>query len=113
MADRTNKKKTVRENVETRMMRDARERRKREREILRRDRMSAFAHASPVLTVREAACYCNVSYSYLSKTLARFRRGNYIPPSEGVDLMQAGPEKLGHSWFFLREDLDRVLGIAK
>lgn len=95
---------------------ERRRRRRREKNALRAERLRELALASPVLTAEEAAAYCHLSYSYVSKQLMRYRRsqegkGAYTPPPEGVDIMQARPEKLGTSWFFLRSELDRVLGV--
>lgn len=101
--------------IEEDMARERRERRARERAAERRARVEGARRASPVMTAEEAAAYCGVSYSALSKALAAYGRARdagaaYRPRRAGLDLMAAEPERIGRRWIFLRADLDRVLG---
>lgn len=65
---------------------------------------------TPLVTAREAAAYCSLSYSYVSKLLVAYGRGKHRKPKVGIDIMEAKPKKVGRRWFFLRAALDRVLG---
>ena len=103
------------DTIEDEMARERRERRARKRTAERRARVEAARRTSPVMTAEEAAAYCGVSYSALSKSLAAYARARaagtpYRPRTAGLDLMAAEPERIGRKWFFLRADLDRVLG---
>lgn len=93
------------------------EKRMADRRKERRRRVERARELSPLLSAEEAAAYCRVSYSWLMKELSRYARQlargeRRVPPARGIDIVAAGPEKIGRSWVFLREDLDRVLGIS-
>lgn len=103
------------ESEEQLMRRRMRQRKLHERAERDRARMRALYCESPLLTAREAAVFCRVSYSWLIKQLGAYGRiidggGTYEAKKGGIDILAARPERFGRSWIFRRGDLERVLG---
>ena len=107
--------KSLNESEEQRMKRMRRQRELSDRAEMDRARMRGLYCASPVLTAREAAVFCHVSYSWLTKRLGAYGRliaggGTYKAKKGVIDVLAARPNKIGRSWLFQRSELERVLG---